>query len=127
MARTLVQEALHVRKLKRDLKEKKDKADEAKRKHDEAERHLIQRMEGEGCDSISADHTLFVPTRTVYGQINDRDEFVSWAAENDESLVETKERKGLINELVRERLDNGEELPPGLTFRVDEYVSQRAA
>jgi hypothetical protein len=32
----------------------------------------------------------------------------------------------LLNEVVREKLDNGEQLPDGLGFYVKQYVSQRA-
>jgi hypothetical protein len=40
--------------------------------------------------------------------------------------IET-ERKRVLNELVRERLDNGEPLPPGIGLDVKEKISMRAA
>lgn len=88
---------------------------------------LLERMEEEGCEGTKVEGTNFVPTRTIYGQVQDRTEFVQWAQDNEPELLEPKERKELINELVRQKLDDGEPLPPGLNFRVQEYISQRAA
>jgi hypothetical protein len=42
-------------------------------------------------------------------------------------LIEYRERPELINELARELLDDGKPFPPGLSFRVKEFISQRAA
>ena len=87
----------------------------------------MQRLEQDGVDSIRVDGVLFVPAETTYGTIQDRSAFIEWAKENAPEMFEEKERSGLVNELVRERLDNGEPLPPGVGFYVREYVSQRAA
>ena len=40
-------------------------------------------------------------------------------------LLRDHQRKALVNELIRDHLDNGAELPPGLGFYVREYISQR--
>jgi hypothetical protein len=120
-----------LRQAKKDANEAKKAADAA---FEEAERRLIIRMESEEAESHRADGRNFTPTRTTYGQIQDRAAFIAWAMAQegdevgeDETLYEIKERKGLVSELVRERLDNGEPLPPGVTFYVKEYVSTTAA
>lgn len=115
----------------RELREKRDAAkseyDDLKESYDLAERDLLERMELEEVDGHKTDGINFVPVKTTYGQVQDREEFVAWAEDHDEGLIEMRERKSNLNELVRERLDNGEPLPPGLGFYVKEYVSQRAA
>ena len=88
---------------------------------------VMERMKQEGVESMKVDGTLFVPTETVYAQIQDRSEFVAWAEENDTELIEPKERKEILSQLVRQKLDDGEALPPGVGFYVREYISQRAA
>lgn len=93
----------------------------------EAEHRFFERLEEEGVDSIKVGGTNFVKAETSYGQVQDRAAFIAWCEENKPELVELKERKALVNELVREHLDDGSELPPGLGFYVKQYVSQRAA
>jgi hypothetical protein len=124
---TLTGDLRALRKARAIKDETKQAYDEAKALYDQLERDLIERMEHEGVQGQKTDGINFVPTKTVYAQIQDRSEFVDWALENDASLIEHRERKALLNELVREKLDNGEPLPPGLGFRVDEGISQRAA
>jgi hypothetical protein len=102
-------------------------ADEAKAAASKAELALFERMEHERVKSIKVGSTNFVTAETTYGQIQDRSEFVKWAEENMGELIEIKERKGLVNELVRERLDSGEVLPPGVGFYTRQYVSRRAS
>lgn len=115
------------------LREQKIERDEAKAQYEsldkqfkEAQMKLLERMDEEKCEGTKVNGINFVPTKTIYGQVQDRSEFVSWAEENEPELLEPKERKELINELVRQKLDDGEPLPPGLNFRVQEYISQRA-
>ncbi len=43
------------------------------------------------------------------------------------SFIQLKEHGEPLNALVRERLDDGQVLPPGVGFRVDEYISQRTS
>ncbi len=115
----------------RDLKVRRDEAKAEYSSIDKAFKaaqfKLIERMKETGCEGIKQGGTNFVPAETIYGQVQDRTEFVAWAEENEPELLEPKERKELINELVRQKLDDGQPLPPGLTFRVQSYVSQRAA
>lgn len=42
-------------------------------------------------------------------------------------LLELKEKSDPLNQLVRTAIEDGEILPPGATFRPDNYISQRAA
>lgn len=124
---TLTQELTGLRALKA-------KRDKAKREFEDLDLEFkqrqfraMERMRSEGVESMKVEGTLFVPTETVYAQIQDRQEFVAWAEENDTELIEPKERKEILSQMVRQRLDDGEPLPPGVGFYVREYISQRAA
>lgn len=114
------------------LKEHRDDAkadyEEYKRRHAELEAELIERMAEEGVDSLKADGVNFIPAKTAYGSVNDRAAFIAWAKESGhDDLIEEKERKQLVNQLAREHLDDGNPLPPGMSFYVKEYISQRAS
>lgn len=122
---TIQEDCAHLRGLKLKANNLDAQAKDAKAEHVAAELALFARMDEESTESIKYDGTLFVPASTVYGQVQDRGEFVAWAEENQPELLEVKERKSLVNELIRSHLDDGAELPPGLGFYVREYVSQR--
>lgn len=98
-----------------------------KEEMDKAEMALFERMEHEDVGSIKVGTSNFVRAATTYGQVQDRSAFVAWAEENAPELIESKERKALVNEIVRECLEDGRPLPEGLGFYVKQYVSQRAA
>lgn len=98
-----------------------------KEEMDRAEMALFERMEHEDVGSIKVGRSNFVRAATTYGQVQDRGAFVAWAEDERPELVELKERKALLNEIVRECLEDGVPLPPGLGFYVKQYVSQRAA
>jgi hypothetical protein len=117
--------ALKALKAQRDIAKKKyeDLDHEFKR----AQFRLMEEMRSQGVESLKVGGTLFVPTETVYAQVQDRSEFVRWAQENDDELIDHRERKEVLSQLVRQKLDDGEPLPPGVGFYVREYISQRAA
>lgn len=104
-----------------------EEAKDLKRQVKELEAELIERMAEEDVDSMKTGGLNFVPSKTPYGQVNDRATFIAWCEEQGyDELLEVKERKGLINEIARRHLDDGEPLPPGMTFYVKEYISKRA-
>lgn len=123
---TLAEDAAALRVLKQRATAIDAQAKELKADAKSAEIAFLNRLEDEGVESIKYDGTLFVPAETTYGNVSDRSVFIEWALENSPELVEYKERPKLVNETVREYLDNGQELPPGLDFYVKQYVSQRA-
>lgn len=124
---TLAEEAAALRELKLAAEAADKEAKELKARAAQAEIEFFERMDAEGVRGIKVGDTNFVPAETIYGQVQDRSEFVAWAENEMPELLETKERKALVNELIRERLDSGEMLPPGLGYYVRQYVSQRAA
>lgn len=70
----------------------------------------------DGGATLRFDAGTFTASETTYAQIQDRAAFEAWAATQDESYFddEPKLREKLVNQLVREKLDNNEPLPPGL-------------
>ncbi len=83
-------------------------------------------MEAEEAENHKTRGTLFSPVRKQYASVQDRTEFVDWALANEPELVAYKERGAELNALVRQRLDDGEVLPPGIGFYDREYISQRS-
>ena len=124
---TLTDDAVELAELKQERDEAKAVYEDLKARHTAAQAALLDRMDDEGSEGLKANGINFVPAETPYGQVQDRSVFVDWALENDPELVEHRERKERINELVRRHLDDGEPLPPGLGFYVRQYISQRAA
>lgn len=118
----------------KDLRMLKENRDIAKADFEQEEaafkqqqRKVMELMQETGVESMKLEGVNFVPTETVYATVNDRSEFVKWAEENDDELLEPREVKEVLNSLVREHLDDGSPLPPGVGFYVREYISQRAA
>lgn len=125
-APSINEEAARLRSLKEERDESKAIYDEADKAFKSAQIKLMERMDEEKCEGIKQGGINFIPTKTIYGQVQDRAAFVEWAKENAPELVEEKEIGERINELARQLLDDGEPFPPGLNFRTKEYISQRA-
>lgn len=119
--------AAKLRELKLDYEEKKEAADIAKMEFKQAQAELLEYMDANDIEGIKHDGTNFVPTKTIYGKITDKKELIAWAKEHDDDLVIDEVRKSSLNERARQLLDDGEEFPPGMSFRVEEYISQRSA
>lgn len=124
---TLAEDSRHLASLRKRYERAAADAKVYKEEMDKAEAALFERMEHEDVGSIKVGSSNFVRAATTYGQVQDRSAFVAWAEEERPELVELKERKALLNEIVRECLEDGVPLPPGLGFYVKQYVSQRAA
>lgn len=124
---TINEDLEELRRLKMDRDHRKEQFDTADHAFKQKQAEVFERMDEEKIDSMRVDGVNFVRSATAYGTVQDREAFVEWAREHDDGLVEYKERAALINELVRERIDNGEELPPGLGFYTRELIQQRAS
>ena len=103
------------------------KAADAKAASDEAWFNLRNRMEDEGAESMRVDGTNYTPAQTDYCKIQDKQVFVEWAVENAPELIAPEPRKKLINERMRQYLDSGQALPPGIDFFPRQYISKRQA
>ncbi len=126
MAKTLTQDLITLRKLKREASELDKRQKEAAKLAKALEIKVFERMEQDEVDSVKAAGSNFVRAETVFASIQDREAFLDWAKSNDESLVKETEESALLNQLVREKLDNGETLPDGVGFYARRYVAVRA-
>lgn len=124
---TLKQDLIRLRKLKAEDRAAKEKYDAAHGAFKEWEAHCQERMKNEETDALRADGTLFTPVEKVYATVQDRSAFVAWALANEPELIQHKEVGELLNALVRNALDNGEEMPEGVGFYTRDYISQRAS
>lgn len=102
-------------------------AEQAEAEYMKADRKLWQRMDASKVQSIKMAGTNFVRASTIFGSVNDKSTFVAWAEEHAPELLGPQPRKGLVNELVRQRIDNNEDLPPGVTWYSRDYIARRAA
>lgn len=99
------------------------KAEKAARKaHEEAQFRVLRRMESEDTEGQKVGGYNFTPVRTRVSVMQDRSQFVPWAKENAPDLLVEKEQG--LDQKVRQLLDDGEVLPPGVGVYVREYISQ---
>lgn len=118
---------------KRRKKETKAAATEAEKAHREEEAACYQELEEEYGDvtSITIDlgpgygkHT-FVRQSRVYGKVFNEDlafESLDNEALSDE-LTAPKVSESALNQLVQERVRNGQPLPDGITFRTRNWIT----
>lgn len=116
-----------LKKLKDEASLRNKQAKEATAKLNAFEAECFEGMEDADVDSMKTYGHLFVRVTKDYAQIQDRDAFVAWAQANEPELVQEKERKVELDKLVREKLDNGEALPPGVGFYTKRTISVRKA
>lgn len=123
---TLAQELREMHTMFEEAKALDKQAKEIRMEAKEREARLLERMAEEEVDSQATNGTVYTPASTIYHTIQDEAAFLAWAESAAEQLVEVKARSDLMNQLVRERLDNGEELPPGVGFYTRDYISKTA-
>jgi hypothetical protein len=64
---------------------------------------------------------------TWYAAVQDFKAFEKWAQENRPSLLKRGENKSLLNQLVRERIRDGQPMPPGIGAYPRKSVNVRRA
>lgn len=116
-----------LKKLKDTAALRNKQAKEATAAKDAFEAECFTEMSDSDVDSMKTYGHLFVRSSKDFAQIQDRGAFVAWAAENEPALVQEKERKVELDKLVREKLDNGETLPPGVGYYTKSTISVRKA
>lgn len=124
---TIQEYAAALRWLKVNKTELKEAYEQAALEFQICQAEMMEFMDANEIEGVKRDGINFVPTKTVYGKITDKKAFVAWAEENDEELIAAEPRKSVLNERARQLIDDKEEFPPGMNFRVEEYISQRSA
>ena len=68
---------------------------------------------------------VFTPKETRFGRIIDADAAVKYfqGVSTDEEMLKQKISKGKLNEIVRERMEQGKPLPPGVDFYVNRNIT----
>lgn len=112
---TLTERLTELRRLKLAAKRSQDIADARKERHARFQEALIIDMHNEGVRSQKTNDARFDSRSTIYGSVQDQDLFLAWCKEHHvtEDYFTDKPAMRRINELVRDRLDAGEEPPPG--------------
>lgn len=123
---TLADNLLQLRKLKQRKHEAKKHADLCAAEHAEFEQLVWDQMEADSTTSQRAHGITFAASETHYAQVQDREKFNRWAEDNDESILERRERKAELNALVRRRLEDDKPLPPGVGFYTKRIIRQTA-
>ena len=106
----------HLAHLKTHEKQAKRVAVDAEKARKDFEYALHEALEAKGVIGHKTTTHTFSLRTTLYGHIEDMDAFQAWAEENGEgeTYFRTEEARGRINELVRDCIETGQELPPGV-------------
>lgn len=110
---------------KRAMRAAQAEADRLKEHHDVLEQQVYDKMDLQDTWTLKTSTRRFSGKSTTYAVITDMDELRAWLDEQgleDEFLKEAPQ-KARLNELVREYLDNGQTMPPGLSSYDKRYVS----
>ena len=111
--------------LKRAAKAAQSLADGLKKEAKQFEAELWERASEAGTYGHRGREIRGDLKQTDYGTITDYDLFKKWVYDQnlDEELLKTQEESARLNELVRARLETGEELPPGVGWYTRKYIS----
>lgn len=99
------------------LKQKAAKADfeKADREYKQHRMHCYERMKDEGVDMTKLGGVRFeAPKPTWYGTVQDKKVFQKWAKANRPALVREEAAEAELNKFVRECIEDGRPLPPGV-------------
>lgn len=123
---TIPQRLAELARLREQYRAEQAVADATKAEHDRLQKILHEDMKEAGLLTIGTDTDTFTRKSTYYAQVENQDEFIAWAESEGllEEFTETAAVKGRLNELVRQRLQDGETLPPGLGFYSKDYISK---
>jgi hypothetical protein len=123
----------------RDLVEKRERRDETKDAAERAEK-VYRQAEAAVWEEIKDEYgdltsfTIDLPEigkvkfgrrQTIRSRILDEEEFAAWAKETgrDDEFLKPGIHKRVLNEEVREAIDHGQPLPPGVDFSTTRFIS----
>lgn len=93
---------------------------QAKKEVGRLEFETYNRMLDEGFEpgesSVKIDGVLYEPHSQPFAQVTNKKLLLEYLEGNTSILIAKNPSKAELNQLVREKLDNGEELPPGLSW-----------
>lgn len=114
----------------REINQAKKAADSAKRAAYDVAVAALEEAELDGANAtIDGKKVNFSKYEIVFAHLQSVEEFKEWAAQEDGEAYfegEPRVRQDLLNALVRQRLDDGEPLPPGVGIYVETRLSRTA-
>lgn len=125
MATTPADEFDYLRYLKAEAKRKQADADDAKKRAKEFEADLWRKYDEQNTRGIRTGEARYELKSTIYGTVTDYEAFKEWVIEQDlvEEFLKQTEESARLNELVRDRMDTGQELPAGVGWYERRYIS----
>lgn len=122
---TLREDLATLRQFKLEATRLNKEAKAAAAERDAWQKHCLDRMEAEGLTGkVEFDGVPYTPNRgKYYASVQDKGAFLAWAEENAPHLVKSEPSKADLNTLVRNALDDGEELPPGIGWYDKDYIA----
>lgn len=87
---------------------------------------LVERLEEDGITSFKTDLGTFYIKDEPYSSVSDRPAFYSWVRENKLEDLFTIHYQTMSG-MVKERLENGEELPPGISVFMKSSIQRRTS
>lgn len=123
MPPTLEDMASRVAETRYALEQAMDAEKQARELYELAETGLFDALEAQGLRQIRTPRGLFSMNDLAWASVEDEDKARLWAeAESPELLTLNRQR---LSVLVRRALENGLELPPGVTFTTSRKITWR--
>ncbi len=120
---TLEELAIRVAESRFALEQAMDVEKQTRAIYEMAETALFDALEAEGLRQIRTPRGLFSMNDLAWASVDDEDKARLWAeAENPELLTLNRQR---LSVMVRRALENGEPLPPGVTFTTSRKITWR--
>jgi len=122
---TIEERLTKLRELKRAAEASQKQADADKADHAQYQEDLFAAMREAGVRSVKTNDAQFSARSTIYGSVQDIDLFMTWCKQHNVSADYFTDKPSMrrINELVRDRLDAGDEIPPGVGWFPRDYIS----
>ena len=125
MTVTLQDRLSRLRILKEADKTAAGRADVAHKKYKDYEAETWNAMRDVEVQTTRTDDALYVRRSTIYATVQDQYAFEEWCRSKDlsEAYLEQRPAKARLNEMVRDLQDTGQEMPPGIGWYPNEFIS----
>lgn len=119
------QQLEELRQLKAEYRKLDKQAKDAKDAHDALQHEVFEAMRLDDAVGHKTNSATFTRKTTIFANVNDLDSFSEWCRSRglDEEFIKAAPEKQRLNEFVRAAIDNGEELPDGVSWYPREYIS----
>lgn len=98
-------------------------ADRLEERYKTKRQEFFDHCEATDTESITVSGAKYTPYTKSRAYVDNPEEFIEWAKDNDPSLIQVVERKQLLTNEVRRRIDDGEAPPPGVKWVATPSIS----